>query len=73
MAASCREAVALTQDLLALQAQWEAQLSALLGISFPAANKALGILVERGLLEAPAGKRNRLFVARGIVERLQRR
>lgn len=100
IAASCHEAVALTQDLLALQTQWEAQLSdlradaaarklpalllghpvtsateisALLGISFPAANKALGILVDRGLLEAPVGKRNRLFVARGIVERLQQR
>lgn len=98
--ASCHEAVALTEDLLALQAQWEAQLSdlrvdaaarklpalllghpvtrakevsILLGISFPAANTALGILVERSMLEAPAEKRNRLFVAREIVERLQQR
>lgn len=98
--ASCQEATALTEDLLALQAQWETQLgdlradaaarklpalllghpvtsarevSILLGISFPAANKALGILVERGLLEAPEGRRNRLFVARAIVERLERR
>lgn len=45
----------------------------LMNISFPSANTALGVLVERGMLETPAGKRNRLFVARAIVNRLQQR
>ncbi|MDF3029707.1 MAG: filamentation induced by cAMP protein Fic [Moraxellaceae bacterium] len=49
------------------------EIGALLDISFPAANAALGALVEKGMLEAPEGrKRNRIFVAREIIERLER-
>lgn len=47
------------------------EVSELLGVSFPAANSALQILVERQLVQAPAGKRNRIFVAGEILDRLK--
>lgn len=40
--------------------------------SFPAANEALKVLVERGILEAPTRLRNRVFRATRILERLAR-
>jgi Fic family protein len=38
--------------------------------SFPAANEALKVLVERGILDAPTRRRNRVFRAPRILERL---
>lgn len=45
--------------------------SARLGVSFPAASSALKVLVERGLLRQPEGRRNRLFIAHDLIARLK--
>ena len=44
----------------------------LLGISFPAANKAVDILVEKRILSEPDQLRNRVFHATEVLERLNR-
>jgi Fic family protein len=41
-----------------------------LGVSFPTANDAIKLLVDRGILAEPRGKRNRMFHATEILERL---
>jgi Fic family protein len=43
-----------------------------LGISFVTANNAVKILVERGILAEPKARRNRVFHATRILERLER-
>lgn len=43
-----------------------------LQVSFPAANTALQQLVDRQILQEPAGKRNRIFVAHELLDRLKR-
>jgi Fic family protein len=43
-----------------------------LGISFPAASNALRELAEKGILDRPPTSRNRVFVARQVIEILQR-
>ncbi len=48
------------------------QVARSLGISFVAANRAIDQLVARGILTEPARRRNRVFHAREILERLQR-
>ena len=48
------------------------EISELLGVSFPAANAALQELVKRQLLQEPTGRRNRIFVASEILQRLKR-
>ncbi|REH40385.1 Fic family protein [Paraperlucidibaca baekdonensis] len=46
------------------------QVARLLTISFPAANKAIEQLVARGILTEPSRRRNRVFYAHAILERL---
>lgn len=46
------------------------QVAGLLNISFPAANKAIEQLVARGMLAEPPQRRNRVFHASAILERL---
>lgn len=48
------------------------EVSQRLGVTFPAANAALRLLVERKLIQEPAGRRNRIFVASEILDRLKR-
>jgi Fic family protein len=43
-----------------------------LGISFVTANNAVKIMVERGILSEPKARRNRVFHATRILERLER-
>lgn len=47
------------------------QVAQALDISFPAANNALSVLVERGMLIEPKAKRNRVFHAAEILQRLE--
>lgn len=42
-----------------------------LNVSFPTANDAIGLLVERGILAEPKGKRDRVFHATQILRRLE--
>ncbi len=48
------------------------QVAAALDVSFVAANKAVDQLVARGILSEPARRRNRVFHAREVLERLAR-
>ena len=49
------------------------QVESALGVSFPAANNALGKLEEMGILVVPKGQqRNRLFVAQEVIDLLNR-
>jgi Fic family protein len=43
-----------------------------LGVSFPAANTAIGQLVDLGILQASERRRNRIFVAGQVVALLKR-
>ena len=43
-----------------------------LGISFVTANNAVKVLVDRGILTEPKGRRNRIFYATRLLERLER-
>lgn len=43
-----------------------------LGVSFPAANTAIGQLVDLGILQASERRRNRIFVADQVVALLKR-
>jgi DNA-binding GntR family transcriptional regulator len=43
-----------------------------LGVSFPAANTAIGQLVDLGILQASERRRNRIFVAGQLVALLKR-
>ena len=45
--------------------------AAQLGVSFPTANDAIGLLVEREILAEPKGKRDRVFHATQILRRLE--
>lgn len=48
------------------------QVAGLLAISFPTANKGIELLVSRGILSEPDRRRNRLFHAVEVLERLRR-
>jgi Fic family protein len=48
------------------------QVAAAFGISFVAANRAIDLLVERGILNEPRQRRNRAFHATEILSRLER-
>jgi Fic family protein len=48
------------------------QAAEVLGISFVSANTAVKLLVERGILAEPKSRRNRVFYATRILERLER-
>lgn len=48
------------------------QVATALDISFTAANRAIGQLVDRGVLTEPARRRNRVFHAQDVLQRLAR-
>ena len=48
------------------------QVASAFSISFPAANRAIGQLVERGILREPSHRRNRVFHATQLLERVSR-
>ncbi len=48
------------------------QIAQAFGISFVAANRAIGQLIEHGILKEPKQRRNRVFHAGEILERLER-
>lgn len=58
--------------LLARPVVTVSQIADLLGISFVAANKAVQLLVERGILSEPERRRNRIFHATQLLGRLER-
>lgn len=96
---SCRDAISMTHDLLAIKEGWHQRLSGLrsdasalgaldfvlsnpvitvnnlkehLGVSFPAANSAIEVLCEKGILTiSPKEGRSRVFIAKEVIARLE--